>query len=430
VDEVRQVPDWIAEPDLPYSTLPSSSQLRAFASVAEARSISRGAADLARSQPAVTQAIANLEASFGVPLFLRQRSGLVLTDAGLIVYNRVRRYFTEVRGAVLECGAGNGWTGTQVDVIINRLSRPLTIALMLVDELGSISRAAQLLNQRETTLRKTIASLEAEFEVKLFNRDSYGINTNVAGRVLAARLRLAMRELESAREEVAAGFGIETGRILAGAMMLAGNQLMTLVLERFMRLYPQASVSVMNASYDVLLDRLKRGAIDFVVGLQNRPSPAENVVEQMIAADPFVLAVRRGHPLAARPIVSKADLTQYDWVLSAPGAVRRDAFEQLFAGTPKPIGRVETHSIVTILSLLANSDAIAILTQSELLLDRQLGHRLEALDFGPLQVDSSIAMTTRRGWLPTRLQSAFAKCVMDSSNDAGAMPTQKMPADN
>ncbi len=240
------------ERDLVYADVPRLSQLRAFAAVAEVGSVSGGAAKLARSQPAVTQAIANLEESFGVPLFLRQRSGLALTDAGILVRNRVRRYFEEVHAAVRECGVGKGWSALQHDALVNRLTRPLTIALLIVDEFGSIPRAAHVLHQRETTLRKTVAGLEAELEVKLFNRDTYGISTNLRGKMLAARLRLAMRELESAREEVNAGFGIENGRILAGAMMLAGNQLVTSVLQRFTRLHPQARVSVMNASYDTV----------------------------------------------------------------------------------------------------------------------------------------------------------------------------------
>jgi LysR family transcriptional regulator of gallate degradation len=400
---------------LPYANIPGIPQLRAFASVAQSRSISRGAADLARSQPAVTQSIANLEASYGMPLFLRKRTGLILTDAGLILHSRVCRYFAEVRGAVQECGAERGWSGAQVDVIVNRLTRPLTTALLLIDEHGSVPRAAQALGQREATLRKAVISLEAELEVRLFNRDFHGMTTNHQGQKLAARLRLAMRELEAAREEVNARLGVEDGRILAGAMMLAGNQMLTSVLERFTRLHPQACVSVMNAGYDVLLDRLKRGGIDFVVGLQNNPSPDENVVEQVIASDPFVLAVRKGHPLTRRGAVRKADLVQYDWVLSAPGAVRRDAFERLFANMTKPIGRVETHSIVTILSLLANSDAIAILTRSELLLDQQFGGHLAPLDFGPIEPESNIALTMRRGWLPTHLQTAFARCLVDAT---------------
>jgi LysR family transcriptional regulator of gallate degradation len=399
----------------PYDSLPSLSQLRAFASVAESRSISRGAADLARSQPAVTQAIASLEKSLGAPLFLRQRSGLVLTDAGLIFHNRVRRFFAEVRGAVLECGADRGWTGPQVDVIVNRLTRPLTTALLLIDEFGSINHAAKLLHQREATLRRAVSALEAELEMKLFEREAHGISSNVQGKILATRLRLAMRELESAREEVNAGFGIENGCILVGAMMLAGNHLLTSVLQRFSALYPQASVSVMNATSDVLLDRLKRGSIDFMVGLQSSPSAADNILEQVIADDPFVLAVRRGHPLTTRETIRKADLAQYDWVLARPGAVRRAAFDRLFGNETKPTAQVETHSIVTILSLLGSSDAIAIMTQSELVLEEQLGGRLVALDFGPLETESRIAVATRRGWLPTHLQTAFARCLHSQS---------------
>jgi LysR family transcriptional regulator, regulator for genes of the gallate degradation pathway len=396
-----------------YDGLPSLSQLRAFASVAESRSISRGAADLARSQPAVTQAIGNLESSMGAPLFIRQRAGLVLTDAGLILKNRVDRYFAEVRGAVLECGGDRGWSAAQVNALANRLTRSLTTALLLIDEFGSLAHAAKLLGQREATVRKAVSVLEAEMGMRLFDREAHGISTNVHGKVLAARLRLAMRELESAREEVNAGFGIENGRILLGAMMLAGNHLLNSVLQRFTALHPQARVSVMNATSDVLLDGLKRGSIDFAIGLQNRPSMADNVVEEVIADDPFVLAVRRGHPLATRRGLRATDLAQFDWVLARPGAVRRAAFEAIFANRMRPTARVETHSILTILSLLVSSDAIAVMTRSELILEEQLGGRLMALDFGPLDTESRIAVTTRRGWLPTRLQTAFARCLHD-----------------
>jgi len=416
--KARLPPDCKMNDDAPYNYLPSLPQIRAFNAVAESRSMSLGAIDLGRSQPAVTQAIANLEASFGVPLFLRQRSGLILTDAGLILHNRVRRFFAEVRGAVVKCGSDRGWKGPQIDVIANRLTKSLIVALLLIDEFGSLGHAARLLNQRVAALRKAVRSLEEDLETTLFKRGPHGISVNAQGKLLATRLRLAVRELEAAREEMNAGFGIETGHILVGAMMLAGNHLLTSVLQRFTSRYPQARVSVLNATYDVLLDRLKRGSIDFTVGLQNHPTPADNVLEQVIASDPFVLAVRRGHPLTKRTVINTTHLVQYDWVLARPGAVRRAAFDRLFRNGPRPTARVETHSIVTIVTLLAESDAIAIMTQSELILEKKLGGNLVALDFGPLESDSRIAVMTRRGWMPTHLQDAFARCLHSHAQDA------------
>ncbi|KAA6133450.1 LysR family transcriptional regulator [Cupriavidus cauae] len=57
-------------------------QLRTFATVAEAGSFRAGAAKLGRVQSAVSHAIANLEAQFGVALFDRSRRRPVLTAEG------------------------------------------------------------------------------------------------------------------------------------------------------------------------------------------------------------------------------------------------------------------------------------------------------------------------------------------------------------
>jgi DNA-binding transcriptional LysR family regulator len=62
--------------------------LRVFLAVAEAGSISAGAARLFISQPAVTREIRELEASIGLTLFDRQPRGVSLTEGG----ERLRQY--------------------------------------------------------------------------------------------------------------------------------------------------------------------------------------------------------------------------------------------------------------------------------------------------------------------------------------------------
>lgn len=56
--------------------------LRAFLTVARAGTITRAAAELHRTQPAVTAAIKRLEESFGEPLFVRGSRGVSLTPLG------------------------------------------------------------------------------------------------------------------------------------------------------------------------------------------------------------------------------------------------------------------------------------------------------------------------------------------------------------
>ena len=67
--------------------------LAIFHAVAEERSMSRGAARLCISQPAVSKQIKDLEAALGVALFDRLPRGLRLTEAGDVLAGHARRLF-------------------------------------------------------------------------------------------------------------------------------------------------------------------------------------------------------------------------------------------------------------------------------------------------------------------------------------------------
>lgn len=59
-----------------------------FKRVAERASVRRAAAELGVSQPALSKSIRRLETSFGLKLFERSARGVLLTDAGRVVYQR------------------------------------------------------------------------------------------------------------------------------------------------------------------------------------------------------------------------------------------------------------------------------------------------------------------------------------------------------
>ena len=66
---------------------------KVFYEVALRGSVSGAAADLAVSQPAVSQSIRNLEQAFGVRLFHRRSRGVELTDTGRKLYSYVRESY-------------------------------------------------------------------------------------------------------------------------------------------------------------------------------------------------------------------------------------------------------------------------------------------------------------------------------------------------
>ena len=72
-------------------TIPNLRHLRAFCEVAKRHSISRASREIFLSQPAVTQAIAKLEAQLSIELFSRRSDGMFATAAGLVLLERVNR---------------------------------------------------------------------------------------------------------------------------------------------------------------------------------------------------------------------------------------------------------------------------------------------------------------------------------------------------
>jgi LysR family transcriptional regulator, nitrogen assimilation regulatory protein len=70
--------------------------LRYFVYVAEARSFSKAAVQLRIAQPALSRQIRKLEDEIGVPLVLRTRRQLELTDAGLLLLQRAHSLLRQV----------------------------------------------------------------------------------------------------------------------------------------------------------------------------------------------------------------------------------------------------------------------------------------------------------------------------------------------
>ena len=64
--------------------------MRCILAIAEAGSLTRAAEQLGLAQPALTQTLNRLEQELGTPLFLRNRRGAALTEAGLAIVDDIR----------------------------------------------------------------------------------------------------------------------------------------------------------------------------------------------------------------------------------------------------------------------------------------------------------------------------------------------------
>ncbi|HEY6898896.1 MAG TPA: LysR family transcriptional regulator [Rhodocyclaceae bacterium] len=79
--------------------------LRLFVAVAEAASLSKGAAQIHRSPAAASTRLSRLEQSFGTPLLRRRSKGMALTPAGEALLRQARSLLNDVEAMNAEMGA-------------------------------------------------------------------------------------------------------------------------------------------------------------------------------------------------------------------------------------------------------------------------------------------------------------------------------------
>ena len=91
--------------------IPSLRHLQLTREIARLGSVTAVARRLHLSQPAVTQAVANVERYFGTPLFLRESKGMQLTDAGRVCVQRIERATTQLQDGLSELLRRSGRAG-------------------------------------------------------------------------------------------------------------------------------------------------------------------------------------------------------------------------------------------------------------------------------------------------------------------------------
>ena len=116
--------------------MPTLLQLETFLTVAEQGGFTAAGRRLGLSQPAISRTIATLENELGLPLFVRRRDGLSLTDAGSVALRHAReavRQLTLMRTEV--AGLAGDVTGT-----LRLASLPTATATLVAPQLRTFAQ--------------------------------------------------------------------------------------------------------------------------------------------------------------------------------------------------------------------------------------------------------------------------------------------------
>lgn len=174
-------------------------------------------------------------------------------------------------------------------------------------------RAAEALHLTQPAVSRLIADLEAELDVRLFDRSTRDVVATEAGRYLEQAVGRVLDELDGVLAHARLRADPLRGRVRVAAVPTLAAGLVPAGIAHCRVAHPSLEVLLRDRNQAQVLEAVRGGEVDF--GLTVEPADGEAFDSETILHDPFVLVCPAGHPLAAREAVAWRELHGHALVL-------------------------------------------------------------------------------------------------------------------
>ena len=258
--------------------------------------------------------------------------------------------------------------------LMNRLRMRQVALLLAVDELGTLSAAAERLGLTQPAATKMLNELESALGQRLFERVGRGLKRNAAGERVTGYFRSIRGSMEALNQELEGlrlGGG---GRLAVGSIMAASPGRLTRALLQLKSEFPLLSLEIAVDTSDRLLAQLREGVLEVVVG-RRAAVPGVPCRFKPVEDETLAVIAGTGHPLARRRSVDFAGLLAYPWILQPAGSPMRDLIEREFRQQDAeiPRGLIETGSILTTINLVRSSEMLGVVPMAVAKVHAQAG---------------------------------------------------------
>lgn len=208
-----------------------------------------------------------------------------------------------------------------------------------------MTQAAREIRIAQPALSKTIARLEEDLGVRLFDRHGRSIRLNAYGRAFLEKVEVALRALEEGRRELEEMAGLEQRRI---SLALATHQYLSGMIGSFLIGHPHVLMQLFqSASVEDEVDRLRSGELDFIITYF--PVEDADIACRTILDEEISLAVPAGHRFAGRSGIDLAETAEEPFIgMMAGNPFRRltDGFCASAGFRPRVVCEVDDLSVV------------------------------------------------------------------------------------
>lgn len=251
------------------------------------------------------------------------------------------------------------------------------LALEKVVELGSFTKAAEVLGYTQPAVSQMITSLEKELSIKLLYRSRYGIHLTLEGKRLLPSIQGILAQYRSMQEIVKEIRGLESGVIRIGTISSISCHWLPQLIKAFQEKYPKVNFILHQGDYTSIPEYVRTGDVDF--GFVN-PDAVPYIKSRLIKKGEHRAVLPLGHPLAGREFVTLEDLVHEPFLLLEEGSLS-EPLEAFRKKGLEPSVHLRVHDDYSILSMVEAGLGISILPE---LVTRRTHYKVAFLPIRPM----------------------------------------------
>jgi LysR family hydrogen peroxide-inducible transcriptional activator len=251
------------------------------------------------------------------------------------------------------------------------MQRPASLTLtelkyiVAVAEERHFGRAAARVHVSQPSLSASVAKLEDELGVKIFERGKRGVALTRVGEEVVAQARRALEESTRVKAVAQQGRNPLWGMLKLGVIHTIAPYLLPDLVAALRKAAPEMPLDIEENTTATLTQLLKAGELDVII--LALPYADTGILTRALYDEPFRIAVPRGHPFAKRKNINASALDANDLLLLPEGHCLRDQVLDACRefSRPPPPGR-QGNSLETLRSMVASGAGITVLPATAL----------------------------------------------------------------
>jgi LysR family transcriptional regulator, pca operon transcriptional activator len=279
---------------------------------------------------------------------------------------------------------------------------------------AGFGRAAEALHLTQPAVSRAIAELEDILGAPLFERGRGGAVLTAEGVAFRAHAGAAFAELGRGIDTLKQAGGGTGGALVVGALPTVAARVMPKAVQRAKAAGLAASIAIEAGPNGWLIDQLKQGRLDLVVGRLAEPQVMMGLAFEHLYSEPIVFVARPGHPAARGRPVGLEEIARHTLIMPARGSIIRPEIDRLFIqeGISRIDDRIETVEPQFSRAYVRASDAVWIISHGVVAGDLDDG-TLVHLALSTAVSGGPVGLTTRAGHLPTPAAERLVRAVRE-----------------